>query len=129
MLGVSLCDRIKNEMIRRGTKVTDIARRIGCKVLEWRLCTERGSVVRHPTRWSDEITGMDARSTGPHSSPKRPVLREVQMVIWGRPNMSCRRSLPAYMMIKSFLNSFIRSDYSYIIVIFTKKTIPRSYTL
>lgn len=74
MLGVSLRDRIRNEEIRRRTKVTDIARRIaqlkwqwaghiarrtdgrwGGKVLEWRPRTGRRSVGRPPTRWTDDL--------------------------------------------------------------------------
>ncbi|KAL0832165.1 hypothetical protein ABMA28_001622 [Loxostege sticticalis] len=74
MLGVSLRDRIRNEEIRRRTKVTDIARRIanlkwqwaghiarrtdgrwGRKVLEWRPRTGRRSVGRPPTRWTDDL--------------------------------------------------------------------------
>lgn len=74
MLGVSLRDRIRNEEIRRRTKVTDIARRIaklkwqwaghiarrtdgrwGRKVLEWRPRTGRRNVGRPPTRWTDDL--------------------------------------------------------------------------
>ena len=74
MLGVSLRDRIRNEEIRRRTKVTDIARRIaklkwqwaghiarrtdgrwGGKVLEWRPRTGRRSVGRPPARWTDDL--------------------------------------------------------------------------
>ena len=74
MLGVSLRDRIRNEEIRRRTKVTDIAQRIsklkwqwaghiarrtdgrwGCKVLEWRPRTGKRSVGRPPTRWTDDL--------------------------------------------------------------------------
>ncbi|KAL0871065.1 hypothetical protein ABMA27_004870 [Loxostege sticticalis] len=74
MLGISLCDRIRNEEIRRRTKVTDIARRIanlkwqwaghiarrtdgrwGRKVLEWRPRTGRRNVGRPPTRWTDDL--------------------------------------------------------------------------
>lgn len=74
MLGVSLRDRIRNEEIRRRTKVTDIARRIarlkwqwaghiarrtdgrwGRRVLEWRIRTGRRSVGRPPTRWTDDL--------------------------------------------------------------------------
>ncbi|RVE40503.1 hypothetical protein evm_014848 [Chilo suppressalis] len=74
MLGVSLRDRIRNEEIRRRTKVTDIAQtmallkwqwaghvarrtdgRWGGKVLEWRPRTGRRSVGRPPTRWTDDL--------------------------------------------------------------------------
>ncbi|KAJ8711218.1 hypothetical protein PYW07_008460 [Mythimna separata] len=74
MLGVSLRDHIRNEDIRKRTKVTDIARRIaklkwqwtghiarktdgrwGRKVLEWRPRTGRRSVGRPPTRWTDDL--------------------------------------------------------------------------
>ncbi|XP_028175804.1 uncharacterized protein LOC114364024 [Ostrinia furnacalis] len=74
MLGVSLRDRIRNEEIRRRTRVTDIARRIakikwqwaghiarradgrwGRKVLEWRPRAGRRSVGRPPTRWTDDL--------------------------------------------------------------------------
>ena len=74
MLGVTLRDRIRNDEIRRRTKVTDIARRIarlkwqwagylarradgrwGVKVLEWRPRTGRRSVGRPPTRWTDYL--------------------------------------------------------------------------
>ncbi|CAH2248507.1 jg18536 [Pararge aegeria aegeria] len=73
-LGVSLRDQIKNEEIRRRTRVTDIAQRDaklkwqwaghiarrtdgswGSKVLEWQPRTGKGSVGRHPTRWTDYI--------------------------------------------------------------------------
>ena len=74
MLGVSLRDRIRNEEIRRRTKVADIAQRIsklkwqwaghiarrtdgrwGRKVLEWRPRTGKRSVGRPPTRWTDDL--------------------------------------------------------------------------
>jgi hypothetical protein len=74
MLGVSLHDRIRNDEIRKRTKVTDIGRRIadlkwqwtghiarrtdgrwGGKVLEWRPRTGRRSVGRPPTRWTDDL--------------------------------------------------------------------------
>jgi hypothetical protein len=70
----SLRDRIRNDEIRKRTKVTDIARRIAdlkwqwaghiarrtdgrwCgKVLEWRPRAGRRSVGRHPTRWTDDL--------------------------------------------------------------------------
>ena len=74
MLGVSLRDKIRNEDIRRRTKVTDIAFRVcrlkwqwaghiarrtdnrwGRKVLEWRPRIGKRSVGRPPTRWTDDI--------------------------------------------------------------------------
>ncbi|CAH2269230.1 jg1750 [Pararge aegeria aegeria] len=72
MLGVSLRDQIRNEEIRRRTRVTDIAQRVaklnwawhiarrtdgrwGLKVLEWRSRTDKRSVGRTPTRWTDDI--------------------------------------------------------------------------
>jgi hypothetical protein len=89
MLGVSLRDQIRNDEIRKRTKVTDIARRIadlnwqwaghiarrtdghwGGKVLEWRPRTGRRSVGRPPhevDRRSGEGRGksLDEGSTGP----------------------------------------------------------------
>ena len=80
MLGVSLRDRIRNEEIRRRTKVTDIAHRIsklkwqwaghiarradgrwGRKVLEWRPRTSKRSVGRPPTRWTDDLMKVAGR--------------------------------------------------------------------
>ena len=74
MLGVSLRDRIRNDEIRKRTKVTDIAQRIsklkwqwaghiarrtddrwGRKVLEWRPRTGKRSVGRPSTRWTDDL--------------------------------------------------------------------------
>ncbi|CAH2255461.1 jg15442 [Pararge aegeria aegeria] len=72
--GESLRDYIRNEEIRRRTRVTDIARRVvklkwqmaghidrrtdgrrGLKVLEWRPRTDKRSVGRPPTRWTVDI--------------------------------------------------------------------------
>ncbi|CAH2236732.1 jg16972 [Pararge aegeria aegeria] len=79
MLGVSLRDQIRNEEIRRSTRVTDIAQRVklkwkwaghiarrtdgrwGSKVLEWRPRTGKRSVGRPPTRWTDDIKRVDGR--------------------------------------------------------------------
>nr|ADI61810.1 endonuclease-reverse transcriptase [Bombyx mori] len=74
MLGLSLRDRIRNEVIRAKTKVIDIARRVsklkwqwaghicrrtdnrwGRRVLEWRPRTGKRSVGRPPARWSDDL--------------------------------------------------------------------------
>ncbi|RVE54887.1 hypothetical protein evm_000254 [Chilo suppressalis] len=74
MLGVSLKDRIRNDVIRQRTKVTDIAHRISKlkwqwaghisrrtggrwsrKVLEWRPRLGKRSVGRPETRWDDDI--------------------------------------------------------------------------
>jgi hypothetical protein len=74
LLGVFIRDRIRNDEIRKRTKVTDIAPRIavlkwqwaghiarrtdgrwGGKVLEWRRRTGRRSVGRPPTRWTDDL--------------------------------------------------------------------------
>jgi hypothetical protein len=74
MLGVSLRDRIRNQVIRQRTKVTYIAHRVsmlkwqwaghirrrsynrwGKRVLEWRSRFGKRS-VRHPeARWSDDL--------------------------------------------------------------------------
>ncbi|KAJ8706628.1 hypothetical protein PYW07_012706 [Mythimna separata] len=89
MLGVSLRDHMRNEDIRKRTKVTDIARSIaklkwqwaghiarrtdgrwGRKVLEWRPRTGRRSVGRPPTRWTDDLArvresdGCETHRTG-----------------------------------------------------------------
>ncbi|RVE46970.1 hypothetical protein evm_008354 [Chilo suppressalis] len=74
MLGVSLKDRIRNDVSRQRTRVTDIAHRISKlkwqwaghishrtdgrwshKVLEWRPRLGKRSVGRHETRWDDDI--------------------------------------------------------------------------
>ncbi|CAH2266802.1 jg7985 [Pararge aegeria aegeria] len=73
MLGVSLRDKIRN-VIRRSTRITDIAQRVaklkwqwaghivrrrdgrwGPKVLEWQPRTGKRSVGQPPTRWMDDI--------------------------------------------------------------------------
>ncbi|CAH2235385.1 jg5953 [Pararge aegeria aegeria] len=81
MLGISLRDKIRNEVIRQRTKVTDIAFRVSVlkwqwaghvcrrtdgrwsrKVLEWRPRVGKRSVGRPPTRWSDDlrkVAGID----------------------------------------------------------------------
>ncbi|CAH2227233.1 jg23093 [Pararge aegeria aegeria] len=74
MLGFSLRDRIRNDEIRRRTKVTDTAQRIsklkwqwaghvcrrtdgrwGRRVLEWRPRIGKRSVGRPPARWTDDL--------------------------------------------------------------------------
>jgi hypothetical protein len=74
MLGVSLRDRIRNQVIQQRTKVTDIAHRIsmlkwqwaghisrrtdncwGKRVLEWRPRLGKRSVGRPQARWSDDL--------------------------------------------------------------------------
>jgi hypothetical protein len=74
MLGVSLRDRIRSQVIRQRTKVTDIAHRIsmlkwhwaghisrrtdnrwGKRVLEWRPRLGKRSVGRPQARWSDDL--------------------------------------------------------------------------
>ncbi|CAG9103041.1 unnamed protein product [Plutella xylostella] len=86
MLGVSLRDRIRNEEIRRRTKVTDIAKRISTlkwqwaghvarraddrwsrKVLEWRPRVGKRRVGRPPTRWSDDLRKYGDISAPLHS--------------------------------------------------------------
>ncbi|CAH2241182.1 jg3248 [Pararge aegeria aegeria] len=71
---ISTC-QIRNEEIRRRTKVTDLAQRVaklkllwaghiarrtdgrwGSKVLEWQPRTGTRSVGRHPTKWPNDIT-------------------------------------------------------------------------
>ncbi|KAJ0169495.1 hypothetical protein K1T71_015082 [Dendrolimus kikuchii] len=80
MLGVSLMDKIRNEDIRKRTKVTDIARKISklkwqwaghvCRrtdgrwskrVLEWRPRLGKRSVGRPPARWSDDLRKIAGR--------------------------------------------------------------------
>ncbi|CAH2239535.1 jg21539 [Pararge aegeria aegeria] len=79
MLGVSHSDQIRNEEIRRRTRVTDIAQlvaklkwqwaghiarrndgRWGLKMLEWRPRTGKLSVGRSPTSWTDDIKQVAA---------------------------------------------------------------------
>ncbi|CAH2235387.1 jg5955 [Pararge aegeria aegeria] len=81
MLGISFRDKIRNEVIRQRTKVTDIAFRVSIlkwqwaghvcrrtdgrwsrKVLEWKRRVGKRSVRRPPTRWSDglrKVAGID----------------------------------------------------------------------
>jgi hypothetical protein len=81
MLGVSLRDRIRNQMIRQRTKVSDIAHRIsilkwqwgghisrktdnrwGKRVLEWRPRLGKRRVGRTQARWSDDLRRTAGRS-------------------------------------------------------------------
>ncbi|CAH2229499.1 jg20871 [Pararge aegeria aegeria] len=84
MLRVALRDQIRNEEIRRRTRVTDIAQRVaklkwqwagyiarrtdglwGLYVLEWRPRTGKRSVGRPPTRWTDDIRREPLEASGP----------------------------------------------------------------
>ena len=56
MLGVSLRDRIRNDEIRRRTKVTDIAQRIACLKWQW-----AGYIARR----TDRGNPLDVGGTGP----------------------------------------------------------------
>ncbi|CAH2233309.1 jg6232 [Pararge aegeria aegeria] len=72
MLRVTLHDQIRNEEIRRRTRVPDIDQRVaklkgrvrridgrwGFKVLELRPRTDKRSVGRLPMRWTDDIRGV-----------------------------------------------------------------------
>ncbi|CAG9116832.1 unnamed protein product [Plutella xylostella] len=90
MLGVSLRDRIRNEEIRRRTKVTDIAKRISTlkwqwaghvarraddrwsrKVLEWRPRVGKRRVGRPPTRWSDDLRKVRSAPIGQRAALQR----------------------------------------------------------
>ncbi|CAH2238966.1 jg19290 [Pararge aegeria aegeria] len=81
MLGVSLRDQIRNEEIRRRTRVTEIAQRVaklkwqcaghiarrtdgrwGPKVLEWKHRTGKRSVGPPPTRSTDDIQRVAGKS-------------------------------------------------------------------
>jgi hypothetical protein len=81
MLGVSLRDRIRHQVIRQRTKVTDIAHRIsmlkwqradhirhrtdnrwGKRVPEWRPRLGERSVGRPQARWSDDLRRTAGRS-------------------------------------------------------------------
>lgn len=81
MLGVSLRDRIRNEVIRQRTRVIDVAHRIsklkwqwaghicrrtdnrwGKRVLEWRPRLGKRSVGRPQARWSDDLRKTAGRS-------------------------------------------------------------------
>ena len=74
MLGASLRDKIRNEEIRRRTKVADIMDRIAKlkwqwaghmarqedtrwapRILQWRPWTKKRNIGRPPKRWSDDI--------------------------------------------------------------------------
>ena len=95
MLGVSLRDQIRNEEIRKRTRVTDIARQIsrlkwqwaghivrrtdgrwGRKVLEWRPRTGNRSVGRPPTRWTDDLTKI-AGSRWMQVASNRPIWKSL----------------------------------------------------
>jgi hypothetical protein len=81
MIGVYLRDRIRNQVIRQRTKVTDIAHRISMlkwqwtghisrridnrwakRVLEWRPRLGKRSVGRPQARWSDDLHRTAGRS-------------------------------------------------------------------
>lgn len=69
MLGISLRDRIRNEVIREKTKVTDVVHRFA--TLKWRWA---GHVARsHADRWSLRLLNWRPRTT--NRSTGRPPLR------------------------------------------------------
>jgi hypothetical protein len=81
LVGDSLRDRIRNQVIRQRTKVNDIAHRIsilkwrwaghisrrtdncwGKRVLEWRPCLGKLIAGRPQTRWSDDLRRTAGKS-------------------------------------------------------------------
>ncbi|CAG9124695.1 unnamed protein product [Plutella xylostella] len=118
MLGLSLRDRIRNEEIRRRTKVTDMAYQVSklkCqwaghiarrtdgrwsrRVLEWRPRTGKRSVRRPSTRWTDDIV-KSAGSTGCGPPPIGQGGNH-----WGRPMFSSGRPMAEMMMMMIILYS------------------------
>ncbi|CAH2237951.1 jg4645 [Pararge aegeria aegeria] len=102
MLGVSLRDQIRNEEIRRRTKVTDIAQRVaklkwqwaghiarradgswGSKVLEWQPRTGKSSVSRPPTRLTPNQ--VDRRHQPSRGEPLDMMEREKMEMEFGTP--------------------------------------------
>ncbi|CAH2211570.1 jg27617 [Pararge aegeria aegeria] len=54
MLGVSLCDQIRNEEIRRRTRVTDIAQRVAKLKWQWAHSSENRLDVGALRCWNDD---------------------------------------------------------------------------
>ncbi|CAH2237929.1 jg18732 [Pararge aegeria aegeria] len=93
MMGVSLQARIRNDDIRKRTKVTDIAHRIsklnwqwaghvcrrtdghwGRRVLEWRPRIGKRIVGRPPARWTDDLKNVAGSG----------VMRKAEDRVWWR---------------------------------------------
>ncbi|CAH2241930.1 jg17114 [Pararge aegeria aegeria] len=66
MLGVSLRDEIRNEEIRRRTRVTDIAQRVAKLKWQWALHLARRTDGRRVLRcWNGDPAPVNAVSVGP----------------------------------------------------------------
>ena len=66
MLGVSLRNRIRNEEIRRGTKVTDIARRIAKLKWQWQGTLLAGRTTAGVVKfWNGDHVPEGAAWVGP----------------------------------------------------------------
>jgi len=103
MLGVSLRDRIPNEIIRQRTKVVDVVERIATmkwawaghlardgrwtkRVIEWRPRHEAlRSRRRPPTRWTDDLRRVESNwLSAAHDRTRWKMLREAYVQHWTR---------------------------------------------